>query len=329
MPAGAAAAAEMEEPAAELWKIVDLHPNQAVRDAERQVADARHIGNRAAELRAWRILALAHNELLDMVALRDDVDHGEPLARELHGIEAQCQFLAARAALERNAARYPDSLALYDQAIELAERHQLRRTLAGLYMDKVNVPIEQGRESDALSLLVKAYGMYEAMQDNFGMAMALDGMGAAAVSSRARQEDVARAIEHHLRALALLDPKLHRASLLTVHYNLGMAYIRAKDYAHAKHYMQLGLRVSQEIEGAVGTAYYENQLARVAIEQKGYSEALAHLDHALPVFKKRGDLPLMVYAVSLSRADVLSLLGRGAESIEMLEAARLLVRQIN
>src|SRR5205085_357233 len=180
------------------WKIVDLHPNQAVRDAERQVADARRSGNRAAELRAWRILALAHNELLDMVALRDDVDHGEPLARELHGIEAQCQFLAARAAL--------------------------------------------------------------------------DGMGAAAVSSRARQEDVARAIEHHLRALALLDPKLHRASLLTVHYNLGMAYIRAKDYAHAKHYMQLGLRVSQEIEGAVGTAYYENQLARVAIEQKGYSE---------------------------------------------------------
>src|SRR5204863_3029062 len=105
--------------------------------------------NHTGQLREWRILALAHNELLDMVALRRDVQHGEPLARRLGNVEAQCQFIAARGAIERNATRYAEAAALHDEAIALAEQHHLERTLAGLLMDKAIGPIEQGRESDA------------------------------------------------------------------------------------------------------------------------------------------------------------------------------------
>src|SRR5205823_4906176 len=148
-------------------------------------------------------------------------------------VDAQCQFIASRGALERNAARYDESAALYDQAIALAEHHHLERTLAGLYLDKAIGPIEQGRESDALALILKAHAIFEARQDRFGIAQSLDGMGAAANMAKARPEDIASAIEHHRQAIDLLDPKQNAATLLTVYYNIGMAYYYADDRPRA------------------------------------------------------------------------------------------------
>src|SRR2546423_3457678 len=221
-----------------LWQVVDPHPNRAVRDAQQQLRLAERDGNAYGQLRSWRILALAHNELLDMVALRNDVKHGEPLARRLDEVDAQCQFIAARGALERNAARYAESAALYDQAIALAEHHRLERTLAGLYLEKAVGPIEQGRESDALALIMKAHAIFEARHDQFGIALSLDGMGAAANMGKARPEDIARVIGHHRQAIGLLDPKRHAATLLTVYYNVGMAHYYAGDRAQARQYLE-------------------------------------------------------------------------------------------
>jgi diguanylate cyclase (GGDEF)-like protein len=313
---------------AELWRLIDPHPNRAVLDAERQLAAAERNGDDAGQLRAWRILALAHNELLDMAALRRDVERGEPLAQRLGNIDAQVQFIAARGALERNAAHYAESAAIYDQAIALAEQHRLEQTLAGLHVEKAMGPLEQGRQSDALALLMKAYTFYDAKQDRLGIAQVLDAMGVAVNMAKAQPDDIRRAIDNHRRALELLDAKQNAATLLTVHYNLGMAYYYAKDLANARIHLERGLASSREIEGAVGTAYYDYQLARVDQDEKRYAAALAHLDRALPVFRQRGDIPLMVLAVTQTRADLLSLLGRVAEAMEALESARALLPRV-
>ena len=129
LAAAPALAAGADGETADLWRLVDPHPNHAVGNAEQRLLAAERAGDVAGQLREWRILALAHNELLDMVALRRDVQHGEPLARRLGNVEAQCQFIAARGAIERNAARYAEAAALHDEAIALAEQHHLERTL--------------------------------------------------------------------------------------------------------------------------------------------------------------------------------------------------------
>src|SRR5205814_9287040 len=117
-------------------RLVDFNPNQALRDGESSLRQAQAKGDLQAELRAWRILALVHDELLDMAALRNDIAQGQPLARKLGHTEAQCQFIAAQGAVERNAAHYAERAALYDQAIALAEHHHLDHTRANLYLYK-------------------------------------------------------------------------------------------------------------------------------------------------------------------------------------------------
>ena len=87
----AVAATPMEEESAELVRLVDFNPNQALRDGESSLRQAQAKGDLQAELRAWRILALVHDELLDMAALRNDIAQGQPLARKLGHTDAQCQ----------------------------------------------------------------------------------------------------------------------------------------------------------------------------------------------------------------------------------------------
>src|SRR3954463_10248482 len=82
-PFAARADDRMEAETVELIHQVDHHPNQAVRDAEQNLQRAKASGDLAGQLRSWRVLALAHTELLDMLALREDIAGGQPLALKL------------------------------------------------------------------------------------------------------------------------------------------------------------------------------------------------------------------------------------------------------
>jgi len=308
---------------------VDHHPNAALRDADAALLEAQRAGDKARELRAWRIRALAHLELLDMVALRRDIAHGEPLALKLGNIEAQCHFLAARAAVERNAARYAESDALFDQAIALAQKHRLERMIGALQLDKAMTAIEHGRQADAFALLVKAHAVFETLHDKLGMALSLDSMGTTTSISWTRPEDGAGAIRYHEQALELLDPAVNRSAVITVYYNLAIANNRAGHSERARYYAQRGLEMTRQFQGPVGAAYFDYTLAKIERDRNRFPETLKHLDAALPGFKLRGDLPLMVYSTLAMRADVLSNLGRYAESLQALEAARVPLSEQN
>lgn len=327
--AAPARADTMEDESVDIVRRMDHDPNLAVRDAEQALRAALTAGDRAAQLRAWRILAVSHTELLDMAALNQDIAQGEKLAIELGHVEARCQFLAARGAVERNAARYAESDALYDQAIALATQHGRERMRAQLYLDKSLTPLEQGRTSDTMALLLKAQAIFEARGDRFGTAVTLDSMGSATQAAKASAADMSRAIGYHLQALSLLDPAVNRASVLTVHYNLGIAYYTVKDNARSRQHMQLGLAMARRHEGAIGAAYYEFNLAKIERDDRHFAKALAYLDAALPEFRKRGDLKMMVFGTLLTRADVRSRMGREAEALHDLQAARAMLPGLN
>jgi diguanylate cyclase (GGDEF)-like protein len=264
-----------------------------------------------------------------MVALRRDIAHGEPLALKLGNIEAQCHFLAARAAVERNAARYAESYALFDQAIALAQQPEMDRMRAALQLDKAMTAIENGRQSDAIGLLVTAHALFEARNERLGAALALDSMGTATSMALTNPADAARAIRYHEQALELLDPAVNRSAAITVYYNIGIALSRAGDQVQARRYIQRGLEMTDRYQGPVGAAYFSYTLAKIAHREKHYAETLGHLDRALPGFKLRGDLPLMVFYVLTTRADVLSSMGRYAESLQSLAEARVPLAELN
>jgi len=326
--AAPAMAGTAEDETVELVMLVDHDPNTAVREAGISLRDAQRAGDEARQLRAWRILALAHNELLDMVALRADIAQGEPLALKLSQLEAQCHFIAARAAVERNAGRYAQSDALFDQAIALAQKHGMQRMLGALYLDKSMTAIEHGRNADAFGLLVKAHGIFQARNDRLGMALSLDSMGTASLAG-APAEDVAGSIRYHQQALELLDIDVNRSGVIMVDYNIGIAYHRARDFEKARYHIERGLAMTLRFQGPVGAAYFEFTLAKVLRDEKRHAETLVYLDKALPGFRQRGDLPLMVFSVLVLRADALSNLGRYAESLQALEGARAVLPELN
>jgi diguanylate cyclase (GGDEF)-like protein len=326
LPTAAGLAENAEDSAAEIERIVFHHPHEALRNAQAALNAARAKDDRPAQLRALRILVMARTVLEESSELSEDAVRGAQLARERDDKAALCEFIAAQAGFERLQNRYKQSLTLFDEAIAVAERNGLEMSLGRIYVDKSNLYDRLGRSSDALALLVKAYAIFEARNDRFWMANALNGIAGVSNEEKASAEDRAKSIEYYKRALALLDPKVYRSSLSDLYHNLGLAYYNLKDYAQARYYFEKGQAIAVDLDDRNGVAFFGYRLGVLAKEERRYEEALASIDTTIPVFLE-GDNISMLFQARLAKADILSRQNRRKESLDALASARaLLVR---
>jgi diguanylate cyclase (GGDEF)-like protein len=311
----------------EAERNVSYDPPQTVKLALESLHAAQSTGDKEAQLVNWRILAMGHIVMGDTQALNVDTERGMALAQELGDKEAICQFLGARAIVERNADHPSTALALFDQALELAERHHFYRLRARLYVHKAVLLIRMGRNPEALPLLANAHSQFVSLAEPYGMAWALENFGDAYNVEGGSATDRAKSIDYYLRAIESLDTKVYRAKAGDIYHNLGLAYFRGGDYVLARRYYEMGRAITKDLEDAFGSAFFEYRLAILAKQQDRNAEALARIDRALPAFIDRGR-STMVFLAHLARAEALAGLGRGRESQEALAAARALLPRL-
>jgi diguanylate cyclase (GGDEF)-like protein len=328
LPTAAGLAENAEGSAAEIERVVFHHPHEALRNAQAVLDAARGKDDRPAQLRALRVLVMARTALEESSELSEDAMRGAQLARELNDKAALCEFIAAQAGFERLQNRYKQSLTLFDEAIAMAEQNGLEMSLGRIYVDKSNLYDRLGRSSDALALLVKAYAIFEARNDRFWMANALNGIAGVSNEEKASAEDRAKSIEYYKRALALLDPKVYRSSVSDLYHNLGLAYYNLKDYAQARYYFEKGQAIAVELDDRNGVAFFGYRLAMLAKEERRYEEALASIDQTIPVFVE-GDNISMLFQARLAKAEILSRQNRRKEGLEALASARALLARLD
>jgi len=311
-------------------RAVDLALSNAPRQVLAGAVSALSAASLAPEerLKALRTRAMAEGKLELYTALGETLELALPLADELADREAQSELLTLSGDAQNAGGHYAAAEKLYDQALRLAVAYRLDAARARALMGKAAARSFGGFASDALELYGEAYALFERQQDTLWMASALGAIGDLYLDSSGPLADVGKAIEYGERALALLDPKVHRFDVAALYHDQGLKHFQKEDYVTARRYFEQGLALTQEINDRVGIAFFQYRMARLATKERAYPQALRYLDLAGPVFAANQNA-IMHFVTVLSRAEVFSLLGQKRESLAELSDAQVLARKLD
>lgn len=320
-PAGAASEAR------ELELRISDNPRQALADAQAWLAESARTRDRALELKALRLKVLAHDQVEDDRGLLEAAARGLALAKELHHPEAEAEFIAARGAAHVIAGRYPEALRDYDEAIRHATTHRLEDHIARVNLGRGLLFLAMGRVPDALDALTLAHSRYEKLGDRFGMSTTLSALASVYGRETATPAELEKAVAYHQRAIELAQSYAGRFDHGTDLFNLGTIYLRMRQYDRARTNLLASLAISQELGDPTGMAYAHYRLGVLELTQGRARDALAFHDKAIAEFGTTGDRALQ-FRTHLARAEALAVLDRKRESLEALETAAGLARQV-
>ena len=290
--------------------------------AEAQMRTAHASGDKAIQLQAWRLLAMAHDEIEDNANLRKDAAEGLALARELNNVEAVCQFLGFGAFLATNDGNYGGAATLYVEAIDYAEKNQLPICQAKLSLGKAEMLLRLGYVSEALPLAQQSYTYFEARNDKLSMVSALTTMAGADIGDPSDPKSRNNAVSYYERVLALLDPQTNRFELGTTYHNLAVAHARMKNYTKARIYLEKGMVIARQLEDPVSEAFLYYRLGLLARDEDHHAAAVADFDRALPMLEQTENVEMQLL-VHVARARALAQLDRKTDSLDALEKAKL------
>jgi len=159
------------------------------------------------------------------------------------------------------------------------------------------------------------------------MASTLSDIANIYAADNASKEDIERGIQYHRRAVELIDPIANRHELSTHYYNLGVAYMRTKDYGQAKPYLDKSLAIARDLKDEHAVAYVNFRLGVIAVDEGRIDDAMAYFDKALPVFKET-EKASMQFMTHLGLARALAAKGKRKESIAALGAAQPIAKRL-
>ena len=302
-------------------------PRAAIADSEKWLAQAAS-SDKALQLRALRLLAMALAQMEDSARLAKIAGQGLALARELGDAESECEFLTAKGVVLSEAGKYLDAMPVFDTAIGIAERAQLSRAATGVMVSKAFVYGLLGRSADALDLLFKAHQRYLELGDHRSARITLSAIGSAHAHDHASRDDLLKALDYHQKSIAPDAEKNSRHELATVYYNMSLAHERLKNLPMTESYARKSIDQYRALNDSIGVAFGAYRLGTIAIEGGNWDEALRHLDGALPELTKSGDAT-MIFNIHRARAKALMQLNRRRESLDALALADAIRRRIN
>lgn len=325
----AAVGAQMTRvPTVELDYAVSDDPRGAMKRAKQWRDEARAKGDKVKELAALRLSAKANEQGEEWPALKQDVDAGLALARELKDMESEAEFLVQAATLLAGDNKYDDATRAFDDAIAFAERNQLRSNVAKAQAAKAHMYITLDRAADALALLVEAHAFFETHHDKLGMTYTFSLMAQVFALDPDEKTALTKSIDYNRRAIALMDPKRSRHDISVHYHNLGVDYARAKDRVSARDHFEKSLAIASQLEDRVSVAYLDYRIAELDREEGQLPKVLPALARALVVFEETGNSS-MQFLTQISRTRTLTALDRRRDANEALTKARALAKQID
>ena len=305
-----------------LFEAAQADPMELIQRSETILREARASGNKAAELRGLEGLSVAHQFLFEFSSLKTEAERGAALARELGNAEASCFFLhyQALAMYERGGIEAEKMLReaneLFDQAFEIAQRKRLVECAPWIHLSKGKIFNAVRRTSDSLLEDSKAYVLFEAAGNSFGMASALNSI-AAHTLIRNSEEDSEKIREYLDRSAELADPKVYRILAAENQLLHGHNHVFMKEAKEARASFEKAADIAREVHYSTLLGLAERELAELEKADRRYDAALAHVDKALQLIEKHPDRRHYIKGLLL-RADVLAKLGRTSESLKVL-----------
>ncbi|MGQ5525298.1 diguanylate cyclase [Chitinimonas sp. PSY-7] len=274
--------------------------------------DYRNQGDKANELQAILLLVQAKTTVEEFRALDVLVPRGLILAKELGNTEAQARLqLADVRRLARSGDRNNAERVL-DAVLVLTQPQKLTRERGLAYIEQALLLQDQNRVSEALPLLFKAHGLFSELGLQRESGEALNYIG----NAYSNMENYKEAGNYYQRALAGLDPKHDRHTLVVRLHNLGASLYLNKQLAQAERTLREALGYAEGLKEQTGIAMVRYRLSLILIAQHQPEQALRLLDAAQVEFERDNNLELICLGL-LARAEALALGGASAAKVAL------------
>jgi signal transduction histidine kinase/DNA-binding response OmpR family regulator len=302
----------------------DRDPRATIQRAEAALKQAQ---DRVAELQALRTIVLARGIAGEEAGVAEYIERGLALARSLADTDSEAWLLSQRAWTLEGQGKHQAATASIDEAMALAKRSGLKRTLAVIHWVHGNMLAQTNHYPLAQRSFDTSYALFESQQDRHGMALALSAIAKIALRHSAGAQERDQAIEQWSKALALIDPQVHRSSAALFTYDIGLAQATAGRLQPALDAFSQSLALSRAIDNAYGIVLNQIEMAKVLLKQQRHAEALARLD-AVQHGPQVDQSPRLQHAVLVEQAEAQAHLGRRRESLESLARAETLLPRI-
>jgi signal transduction histidine kinase/CheY-like chemotaxis protein len=312
----------------EIFKTVEFNPKAVVRDSLDKLVVIRRNGDKTAELKTLRVLITATLLIDELADPRSELIRGMALARELGDSETLCTFLYYYASLESAVGRTGQADAMFNEAIDIATRDHLETSLAWTRYIQGELLMDRGLYSAGMDNSLQAYGLFEAQHDEYGMASSLMSVARSYWEDHTH-EGSAKTIEYYARARALLDPRVYRHFMAVSFHDSAIANEADKNLSAARHDWEIALPLARDLGDIKLQALIESGLARIAMAEQRYADALKHLnDDTLHVMDKKPEKRFILRAL-LVRAAAYAHLGMRKDSLSALDSAKAILPRVD
>ena len=224
--------------------------------------------------------------------ITDNQDSAITLATQARDLAIELDFLSGKAKAIKfigNAhfykSDYVATLEYWNESLKVFEQIKDSFGIANVLSNIANVYALQGGEERALDYALRALGIAEHLGNKVRV---LESLNAIAFIYFGKEETKEKALEYLLRALPLAEEVGDSLQYGTISENIGEIYSDKKDYKKAEEYFFRSIK-----HGSHGeiTAFANNGLGRLKLEQKKYSEALDFHQKALRLSEELGSKP--------------------------------------
>lgn len=188
--------------------------------------------------------------------------------------------------LYRQILEYEQSLASFDKAIHLAEKHNEKVQLAVIFMNKANTLTSIGRLQEALEYHMKSLAINESIGNKNAILQSYQNIGVL----YNKIPDYKKSNEYHQKALNMALSLNRQASIGLSYNSLGINYARQGKFDSAQVFLKKAIAPFRASAGENNLSLVYNNLGRIAIDQGQYSIAIPYLDSARAIREEIGDM---------------------------------------
>jgi diguanylate cyclase (GGDEF)-like protein len=303
-------------------------PRGVLLSAEARLEQARLVHDRRAEMIALRDRIEARTTIGGQSGDPGDIARGMAIAQDLNDEESLCMFMLERSSAPERQGDWAGAAIWVDKAIDLARSRKLDAVLANAYARRGEAELHQAHGAESLIWLKKAYSLYEAQGDRLGMSEMLVSIAAAIrAPTTASAQDLAQAADYIQRAIDLLDPQRHQATLMMYLDHLALTKMRMHEPKEAEALLRRAIRQRESGAYSTNDAVLDYRLGTALLAQGQAAEALSSLKASLPMLRS-GNTPTLYPQALMAEARALAKLQQRDESLAALKAAKLRVDEL-
>lgn len=313
-----ATAAQADTPAelvARGREAMGVDPRMSREFAERALEQLLRRPDPALQLRA-RALLCDHDSERDLQSAQTQAAAMRALLPAVRTPGLEAAVLLCEGAIEESRGDGMKAMALFERAVEVAERAGDRQCLADALYQRAYLRGVRGELAAGLTDMRRAISLYEQLQQEQQARNALNGV---AILYN-RMGDAAQARHYYETSLARQEARgKTRETLVTLH-NLGRVLENLGDWNGAQQAFENALQLARRLDYPRGEAYALRGLASVRNARGTPAEALALLDLAEPIRSDTPDERLHAQLLQ-QRGIALRLSHRPLDAVQALEQA--------